>query len=265
MNNAPNHFPVGPPKQSHRIYSVWWRHVRVYMRHIISNGFPAFFEPLLFLAGIGLGLGQYVGKMNGVDYVQYLAVGIILTPAMFTAAFECSYGTFIRLEYDKVYDGMLSGPLSATDLIIGEILFAATKAFFFSLAVVIVILIFGLLPSPLGALTPALGFLVGLMFAPLSMFVTSFVKTINHFNFFFTGILTPLFFFSDVTFPLAGLPKPLRLVAEFFPLCHPVRLARALCYVDFKPIHLFDAAYIIVFILLFGTLALYRLRKRLVD
>ncbi len=50
------------PPLCRRLYSVWFRHMRVYTRHLLSNGFPPFLEPLIFLAGIGLGLGTYIDK-----------------------------------------------------------------------------------------------------------------------------------------------------------------------------------------------------------
>ena len=95
------------PGLVHRLYSVWFRHLRVYSKNLFSNGLPPFIEPLLFLAGIGLGLGKYIVSMEGLPFIEFLASGLLMTAAMFTAAFECSFGTFIRLEYDKAYDGML--------------------------------------------------------------------------------------------------------------------------------------------------------------
>ena len=118
--------PTAPPSFTRRVVSVWYRHYRVYTKHLLSNGLPPFVEPLFFLVGIGLGLGHYVGLIEGVEYVQFLAAGITVPPAMFTAAFECSFGTFIRLEFDKVYDGMLSSSINVRDLLIGEMLFAGS-------------------------------------------------------------------------------------------------------------------------------------------
>ncbi len=256
---------VRPPTFFQRIYSVWFRHVRVYTKHLFSNGFPPFVEPLFFIAGIGLGLGQYVGMIDGMSYILFLASGMIVPPAMFTSSFECTFGTFIRLEFDKVYDGMVSASLTVRDLFIGEILFAGTKSFFFSAAVLIVVSCFGLIQSPLAVFTPLVGFLTGLMFASLSLFITSFVKNINHFNFYFTGLITPMFFFSGIVFPLTSLPEFAQGIAAFFPLKHAVDLVRALCFNRFEPGLIFNLLYILTFIAVFGTLAIGRLKRRVVN
>lgn len=255
--------PVAVPKLYKRLFSVWYRHYVVYTKNLISNGLPPFVEPLFFLAGIGLGLGRYVGLIEGTPYVQFLAAGIIIPSAMYTAAFECTFGTFIRLEFDKVYDGMVSASISANDLLIGEIIFAGTKSLFFSFAVLVVVSLFGLVPSPFAVLSPLVGFVTGLMFGAVSLYITSFVKNINHFNFYFTGLLTPMFLFSGIVFPLSDLPRSLQLVAEVFPLTHSANLVRAFCFGSFDVSLFFDTLYIVVFTSVFTVLAVRRLTKRI--
>lgn len=259
------HADAERPSWGYRIFSVWYRHVRVYTKNLVSNGLPPFLEPLIFLVGIGLGLGRYIDSMEGLPYVKYLASGLLVTAAMFTAAFECTFGTFIRLEFDKVYDGMLASPITANDLLIGEILWAGTKGFVFSASVLVIVSAFGILPLGKTLIAPVLGFLTGTMFAAVGLFVTSFVTTINHFNFFFSGFLSPMFFFSGVVFPVDRLPAVVRPITEALPLTHSVRLTRAFAFSQFEMIHLWDVGYIVVFVAGLGYLAVNRLRRRLID
>jgi len=254
-----------PPLRK-RLYSVWFRHMRVYTRNLLSNAFPPFLEPLIFLIGVGLGLGKYITEpMGGVKYIEFLGVGLLVTTAMFTSAFECSFGTFIRLEFEKVYDGMLAAPMTVNNLIVGEMLWAGSKGLFFSFAVLCILSAFKIIALPYGLLAPLVGFLTGVMFAALSLLVTSFVKTINHFNFYFTGFISPSFFFSGVVFPVENLPAFVRPIAEIIPLTHSVRLVRAICTNSYRPILLFDLMYIVAFIVVVGFFAIRRLRKRLVS
>jgi lipooligosaccharide transport system permease protein len=252
-----------PPFVS-RILSVWYRHFRVYSKSLISNALPPFLEPLIFLAGIGLGMASYLPQMAGMPYLTFLATGLPMTAAMFTAAFECAYGTFIRLEFDKAYEGMLTAPLSVGDIFIGEILWCGTKGMFFSLAVVLVVACFGLVPMPASLGTCLVGFLAGVMFAALSLLITSFVSNINHFNFYFTGFLSPMFFFSGIVFPVENLPKMLRPMAEIFPLTHVVRLARGVAMLSFRPAMVGDLIFIVAFTAVIGWAAIARLRKKLI-
>ena len=248
-----------------RILSVWYRHYKVYTKYLISNGLPPFLEPLIFLAGIGLGMSRYIHEMAGVSYLTFMATGLPMTSAMYTAAFECSFSTYIRLEFDRVYDGMLSSPLSVSDVLLGEVLWAGTKGLFFSSAVVLVLSCFGLIPMPAGLLAPLVGFLTGVMFAALSLAITSFVSNINHFNIYFTGFLSPMFFFSGVIFPIENLPTALRYAAEVFPLTHSVRIARDLTFWEFSPAMLYSLLYIIVFTAMMGWIAWKRLGKKMIS
>ncbi|MBF0538115.1 MAG: ABC transporter permease [Nitrospirae bacterium] len=256
---------IMPPSLAVRIFAVWYRHVRVYTKNLVSNGLPPFLEPLIFLTGIGLGLGKYIPQMGGASYVRFLAAGLFVSTAMMTAAFECSFGTFIRMEFNKVYDGMLAAPISVENLLVGEILWAATKGFFFSFAVLCIVVVFGIMPVSYTVLVPFVGLLTGMMFGSLSLLVTSYVKTINYFNFYFTGFLSPMFFFSGVVFPIENLPEPLIVLAYALPLTHAVRLSRALCLSSFTPDLLLDVAYILAFTVIVGYLAVSRLRHRLLD
>jgi lipooligosaccharide transport system permease protein len=253
------------PPLAQRLYSVWYRHVRVYTKNLISNGLPPFLEPLLFLGGVGLGLSKYITQsMEGLSYIEFLGTGLLVTAAMFTSAYECTFGTFIRLEFEKVYDGMLAAPITVNDLIVGEILWAGTKGVFFTFAVLCVLTVFRIVRLPEALLTPLVGFVAGVMFATLSLWVTSFVKTIQHFNFYFTGFISPMFFFSGVVFPISNLPPSVRFIAEIFPLTHCVRLARAVCVGHYSPSLLASLAYAVVFTGIMGWLAIRRLRRRLV-
>lgn len=261
-----------PPLRK-RLFSVWYRHYRVYRQYLFSNAFPPFFEPLLFLVGVGLGLGKHIGELDGRPYVQFLAIGLLVTASMWTAFFECTYGTFIRMEFHKTYDGMLAAPITANNLIVGEILWAASKGLFFSFAVMTVFMLVSLiapaalpmLPMPHVLAAPLLGFVNALMFGAMALLITSFVKTINHFNFFMTGVISPMFFFSGTVFPISDLPRAMQIVAEIVPLTHTIRIIRSLCDEQCPAILLWDMAYIAVFTGICGWLAINRLKRRLIK
>jgi lipooligosaccharide transport system permease protein len=253
------------PSLASRLGSVWYRHFRTYTKDIISNGFPPFLEPLIFLAGMSLGLARYVPNLVGMSYLQFLATGLVMTSAMFTAAFECTFGTFIRLEFDKTYDGMLAAPLSVANVVLGEALWAGTKGAFFSFAVLVIVSAFGIVNFFSALLVPLVGFLTGFLFAAIGLLVTSIVNNINNFNFFFTGLLSPMFMFCGTIFPISNLPAPLQVVAEFLPLTHPVRLGRAVAMGTYQPTLFLDLLYVVGVSVLIMWIAIIRLRKRMVK
>ncbi len=256
------------PTLGRRLGSVWFRHFRVYSQNLLSNAVPPFLEPLIFLAGLGLGLGRYVDNMAGLPYVEFLAAGLMLTASMFTSSFECTFGTYIRMEFDKAYDGMLGAPISARDLLVGEILWAgATKGFVFSFAVLLVTAAFGVVSLTNYWMAPLVGAVTGVMFAALGFLVTSWVKNINQFNFFFSAFISPMFFFAGVVFPLDNLPAVVRPVAEVLPLTHTVRILRMLTGSEMFNLGImgWDILYTTALIVGVGAWGIGRLKRKLID
>jgi len=103
------------------------------------------------------------------------------------------------------------------------------------------------------------------MFTAFALYITSFVSNINHFNFYFTGFITPMFFFSGMVFPLDIFPKYLQIAAELLPLTHSVRIIRAFCFNELSAILLIDMLYIFLFTTVFGYLAIRRLARRIIT
>jgi len=187
-----------------------------------------FVEPLLYLSALGLGLGAYVQPIEGMPYLSYLAPGLIASSAMFATAYECTYGTFIRMDFQKTFHAIIATPASIDDVIMGEVLFGTFKSLLYGSTILLVVAALKLVLSPWVLLIPVALVLSGLFFAVLSMIWTGLVPNINSFNYFFSLIITPLFLFSGVFFPLTGMPALVRQIAWFSPLYHVVNLTRGL-------------------------------------
>jgi len=213
---------------SYLTWRVLGRHLAVFRRSWLVNLSFNFVEPLLYFAAMGLGLGAYVRPIAGMSYLQYLAPGLVASSSMFACAYECTYGTFVRLEYQKTYQAILATPVSLDDLVLGDMLFGAFKAVLYGTVILVVMLILGLVVSPTALLVPPVLAVAGMLFAEVSLIWTGLFPHIDNFNYFFSLIMTPLFLFSGVFFPLDGLSRVLRDLAWLSPLTHVVNLTRGL-------------------------------------
>lgn len=209
---------------------VWKRNMLVLRRSIWNNVVSNFFEPLVYLLGMGYGVGHFIGRLDGIPYKGFVATGIIATTVMFSASFECTISTFVRMTFQKTFDAMIATPIGIESVIIGEMFFAATKAALMSIMIELSIYLFRFLTGWhwSALLVPVGAFLVALAFAVVAMIVTSFVSYIETFNYYISLVVTPLFMFSGAFFPLTTLPAPLRLVAWLTPIWHGVRMERGL-------------------------------------
>ncbi len=246
------------------LYGVWYRHYRVYCKTLLANVTPPVLEPLFFFTAVAIGLGNYLSpeSFDGLPYRSYVASGLLVASAMFTAVFETTFSTFVRLIYQKTYDAMLGTHLLIREMFVGEILFAASKGAVFSTVVLLITMIFGVRPSWWCLLIPVVGFLTAYLFATVGLIVTSFVKTINNFSFFTTGVITPLFFFSGTFFPVRGHHWALDTISLLVPLTHPIELARALFKAEFTLMTLMHLGFLLVYTAIGHVIALRRMTRR---
>jgi lipooligosaccharide transport system permease protein len=245
--------------------AVWWRNFAMYRRSWKLNILPNFFEPLLYLVSMGIGVGAYITEMGGTSYLAFLAPGLVAVAAMNGASFEVTYNAFVRLNFEKTYESMLTTPIQPEDVLAGEILWAITRATIYGGAFLIVIAAWGLVDPLHALLALPLVPLAGLLFAAIGIAFALRIPTIELFSFYFTLFLTPLFLFSDVFFPLKErLSGVWLVVAEALPLLHPVRLMRHAFRGDFALVLLWDLGYVLALsgLLLFVATRVIRARLR---
>ncbi len=210
-----------------RAFKVVQRHFTVYTKLYKSSFALNFLEPILYLAAFGLGLGNYIQDIKGVPYINYIAPGIIASSSMFAAIYECTYGTYVRMVFQKTFDAILATPITVDELIAGELLWGAVKSVLYGITIIIVISLFGLVSSPLILLVLPVLFISGLIFAEISVIAVATIPGIDSFNYFYTLLMTPMFLFSGIFFPLDSMPPIVSQIAFFTPLYHLVNICRA--------------------------------------
>jgi lipooligosaccharide transport system permease protein len=200
-----------------------------------------------------------------VSYTTFIAPALIAINIMNNAFFENTYGSFVRMYYQKTFDAMMATPLTVNEIIAGEIIWGATKSVIATMIMMAVISAFGLISYPAGLLLVPLAFLGGMAFGAVGMYFTGMVSHIDLFNLPFFLFITPMFLFSGTFFPIENLPEWAQVVAMTLPLTHLVSLARSLCYSRFDGTMLWQLGYLMVFLAVFFPLALYEMRKRLIK
>ena len=229
-----------------RAFRIWRRDLESWKRYAPSFFVAALGEPIFYLLAIGYGLGRFVVPIDGTSYATFLAPGMIAFTAMNTATFETTFGSFTRMTQQHTYAAILATPCSIADVVAGDILWAATKSAVSVGFVLVVTALCGLLGSPLAVALLPVGFLVGLLFGALGMVVTARAPSYDFFNYYFTLVISVMFLFSGVFFPLDSLPRWARVFAWFLPLTHAVDIARALATGVLHRALVVDFAWIVV-------------------
>ena len=243
---------------------MWQRHLTVYTKLYKSSIALNFVEPVLYLAALGLGLGAFVKEIEGVPYIKFIAPGIIASSSMFAAIYECTYGTFVRMTFQKTFDAILATPVNLEDLVAGELMWGATKSLLYGTIIIIVISLFGLVDSPLIIFAIPILFISGLIFAEISVIFVAIIPGIDSFNYFYTLLMTPMFLFSGIFFPLDSLPPLVLRIAFFTPLYHLVNICRGLASEKIT-VSAWDIVWILVVALLLAPYPFRLMRRRIVK
>jgi lipooligosaccharide transport system permease protein len=190
-------------------------------------------SPVLFLAAMGLGLGTLVdrsstGGVGGVDYLAFLAPGLLAASAMQTGVAESTYPVMASIKWIKTYHAMLATPLGVLDVMAGQLVWIAIRVVISSSVYLAVMTLFGATRSPLALLALPVAVLTGMAFsAPVVAFAAS-RETDSGFAALNRFAVIPMFLFSGVFFPVSQLPPVLEGIAYLTPLWHGVDLCRAL-------------------------------------
>lgn len=212
-----------------RSYEFWLTFYRRTWRGSIATSIV---NPVFYLGAIGVGLGTLVNKSGatpgGVNYLSFVAPGVLAATAMQIAGTEATWPVLGSIRWTRVYYAMLATPLRIRDIVLGHQAWMATRVVSACTVYLAVIAAFGGVHSPLALLAVPACLLIGLAFtAPLAAYAATaendgaFV-VVNRFA------IVPMFLFSGTFFPVSQLPTALEWVAYATPLWHGVDLCRSL-------------------------------------
>jgi len=224
-----------------------------------------FFEPVLYLLAMGVGMGALVGQVPGPDgqpisYAMYIAPALLATSAMNGAVYDGVQNVFFKLKYDRLYEAMLATALGPMDVALGEIFMALFRGFLYGIGFLGVLALMGLLTSWWALAMLPVALLIALGFASFGMAITSFMRGFQELDL-VTFLMLPMFLFSATLFPITVYPQWLQWFVMAMPLWHGVELMRQLSVGYFSPATVGHVSYFVVMSVIGVTAVTFRLRK----
>ena len=228
-----------------------------------------FFEPVLYLLGIGFGLGSLVrdipiGGGHSVSYAVFVAPALLASSAMNGAIYESTFNLFYKLRYAKTFDTVIATPVGVEEVTLGEVIWAVARGSLYSIGFIVFMLVLGLIQSWWAVLAVPAAILIGFAFAALGSALTTFMRSWQDFDI-VQLIIQPMFLFSATFFPLTVYPPALQVVVQLTPLYHGIDLIRSLTTGAMGPGVLVDLAYLMGLGFLGVLIAARRLRKKLLK
>ena len=258
--------PRQPPASWRPVFGSWFT---AYKRTWRGSIFGRFLSPLMFLLSLGLGLGSLVDKsaggVDGVPYLQFVVPGIVAAQSMWVAMGESTYPVMGAIRWNAKYHAMLATPVAIDDVLLGHLIYVAMQITGATAIFIGVAALFGSFSSWWVLLALPVTVLTGMAFTVPIFAFSAKQETDSGFNILFRFIMTPLFLFSGIFFPVSQLPAFLRPIAWVMPLWHGVQVDRSLALgtPDFAAIA-GHTVYLLVVIVVGGWLARRAFVKRLV-
>lgn len=257
------------PDLSLGAFRVWQRNRDVLLQLWKSEIVAQLVEPVIVILALGIGLGQFVKLGSGQEYVAFLGPGLLGMFPMFTCVFECSWGSYVKLEMQGTYRAVVATPVSVDDVITGEILWGTTRAVINAAYILLVATVLTpwlhMVESPWAVLIVPAAILPGLLFSAISICFASIARAMSQFSYFFNLVINPMFWFGGAFFPFDELPQWAQVAGWFIPLTHAVNLYRGLINGRLHPSMAVDLAWLVVATAVFYQLALWGMRRRLVQ
>jgi lipooligosaccharide transport system permease protein len=251
------------PSLSLRFFPIWRRHWLVWKKIAAPSILGHLADPVIYMLGLGYGLGSLLPEMDGMSYMAFLAAGTVCYSTMNSASFEALYSGFARMHEQRTWEAILNTPISLDDVVLSEILWAATKSLMSGLAVLVVIWVIGLSHSFMSLWMIPLALLIGLTFAAIGLIMTALAPAYDFFMYYFTLVITPMMLLCGVFFPVTQLPPSMQMVASTLPLTHAVDLARPLMSGNVPPQAALHIGVLLIYALLGFYLSLVLFRRRL--
>jgi lipooligosaccharide transport system permease protein len=203
--------PLPGPAPWRPVFGSW---LTAYKRTWRGSIFGRFLSPVLFLLSMGLGLGGLVDKsaggVGGVPYLQFVVPGILAAQAMWVAMGESSYPVMGAIRWNMKYHAMLATPVGIDDILLGHLTYVAMQITGATAIFIGVAALFGSFGSWWVLLCLPITVLTGMAFAVPVFAFSAKQESDGGFNILFRFIMTPLFLFSGVFFPIDQLPAVIR-------------------------------------------------------
>ena len=197
------------------------RVLRIWIQTLVP---PAITMTLYFVI-FGNLIGRRIGTMDGFDYMQYIAPGLIMM-AVITNSYGNVVSSFFGAKFGRHLEEMLVAPMSNSTIILGHVAGGVMRGMFIGLIVTIIALFFTKLEVQHPLITLSMVLLSSIVFALAGFINAVFAKKFDDISLVPTFILTPLTYLGGVFYSISMLPEFWQKVSLANPILYMVNAFR---------------------------------------
>ncbi len=197
------------------------RVMRIWIQTIVP---PALTMTLYFII-FGNLIGKRIGSMDGFDYMQYIAPGLIMM-SVITNSYGNVVSSFFGAKFGRHIEEMLVSPMSNAAIIIGHVAGGVMRGLLVGALVTMIALGFTNLEIQHPLITISMVFLSSIVFALAGFINAVFARKFDDISIVPTFILTPLTYLGGVFYSISLLPDFWQTVSRANPILYMVNAFR---------------------------------------
>jgi ABC-2 type transport system permease protein len=197
------------------------RVIRIWIQTIVP---PAITMTLYFII-FGNLIGRRIGSMDGFDYMQYIAPGLIMM-SVITNSYGNVVSSFFGAKFARHLEEMLVSPMSNAAIIIGHVAGGVIRGLLVGTLVTFVALFFTKLDVAHPLITISIVVLSSTVFALAGFINAVFAKKFDDISIVPTFVLTPLTYLGGVFYSISLLPEFWQKVSLANPIIYMVNAFR---------------------------------------
>ncbi|MDH3612491.1 MAG: ABC transporter permease [Gammaproteobacteria bacterium] len=197
------------------------RVLRIWVQTIVP---PAITMTLYFII-FGNLIGRRIGTMDGFDYMQYIAPGLIMM-SVITNSYGNVVSSFFGAKFGRHLEEMLVSPMSNATIIIGHVAGGVLRGVLVGLLVTIIALFFTKLEVRHPFITISIVLLSSVVFALAGFINAVYAKKFDDISIVPTFVLTPLTYLGGVFYSISLLPDFWQKVSLANPILYMVNAFR---------------------------------------
>jgi ABC-2 type transport system permease protein len=197
------------------------RVARIWVQTIVP---PAITMTLYFII-FGNLIGRRIGSMDGFDYMQYIAPGLIMM-SVITNSYGNVVSSFFGAKFARHVEEMLVSPMSNATIILGHVAGGVMRGLLVGSLVTVVALFFTKLEVAHPLITISMVVLSSMVFALAGFINAVFATKFDDISIVPTFVLTPLTYLGGVFYSISLLPEFWQNVSLANPIIYMVNAFR---------------------------------------
>ncbi len=197
------------------------RVLRIWVQTIVP---PAITMTLYFII-FGNLIGRRIGQMDGIDYMAYIAPGLIMM-SVITNSYGNVVSSFFGAKFGRHIEEMLVSPMSNSAIIIGHVAGGVLRGLMVGTLVTVIALFFTRLEVQNPLITVSVVLLSSIVFSLMGFINAVYAKKFDDISIIPTFVLTPLTYLGGVFYSISLLPEFWQTASKANPILYMVNAFR---------------------------------------